>query len=287
MRVTIKSEELTITIDSIGAEIVSIQNTKGHEFLWQGSIWPKHSPILFPWAGRFRNEHYFYNKKEYSAPVHGFLQKIEHKIISRDSNSIVFAADCDEKDLYPFKFTFEQYFVVEGNKITHSVKVINTDSQTMFFGLGFHPAFNCPFSKDKKAEDYSIVFEEIESPEMLLMDEGLPNHKKERYFENKNNIILSDTLFMNDTLCFENLKSKKVTLQEKDSDSKITVTFEDIPYLLFWSPATPTLEFLCIEPWMTIPDYSDASLELTEKKQLLQLEKGKTFNSKYTMEIAI
>ncbi len=287
MRVTIKSEELTIAIDSMGAEIVSIQNTKGTEFIWQGSIWPKHSPILFPWAGRFKNSHYYYKQKKYTAPIHGFLQKIEHQIINKEINAITLVAKCKENDIYPFSFTFEQHFVVEGNTVSHSVKVINTDSQTMYFGLGFHPAFNCPFSKNKKAEDYSIVFEEIESPEILLMEEGLPNHKKELYFENKNSIVLSNTLFMNETLCFEKLKSKRVTLQEKDTNSKIVVTLENIPYLLFWSPATPTLEFICIEPWMTIPDYSDASLELTEKKQLLKLEKGKTFETSFSMEFLV
>ena len=54
MQTTISNEFLTVTIDTHGAEVVSVKNSKGEELIWQAdpAIWDRHSPVLFPWAGR-------------------------------------------------------------------------------------------------------------------------------------------------------------------------------------------------------------------------------------------
>ena len=53
MQTTISNEFLTVTIDTHGAEVVSVKNSKGEELIWQAdpAIWDRHSPVLFPWAG--------------------------------------------------------------------------------------------------------------------------------------------------------------------------------------------------------------------------------------------
>ena len=52
MQTTISNEFLTVTIDTHGAEVVSVKNSKGEELIWQAdpAIWDRHSPVLFPWA---------------------------------------------------------------------------------------------------------------------------------------------------------------------------------------------------------------------------------------------
>ena len=51
--VTLKNEELTVKISTLGAEIQSIEDKNGVERLWQGdpAIWKGRAPILFPVAG--------------------------------------------------------------------------------------------------------------------------------------------------------------------------------------------------------------------------------------------
>ena len=46
----LKNEKLTVEISSHGAELQSIRNAEGREYLWQGDekYWPRRSPLLFP-----------------------------------------------------------------------------------------------------------------------------------------------------------------------------------------------------------------------------------------------
>ena len=49
--VELKNEQLTIRVAEKGAELQSVKDSKGREYMWQaGPEWPRHSPILFPIA---------------------------------------------------------------------------------------------------------------------------------------------------------------------------------------------------------------------------------------------
>ena len=58
--VTLKNEELTVKISTLGAEIQSIEDKNRVERLWQGdpAIWKGRAPILFPVAGGFKDDGY-------------------------------------------------------------------------------------------------------------------------------------------------------------------------------------------------------------------------------------
>ena len=47
---TLQNEHLTIEVSSLGAELQSIRDAEGREYLWQADkqYWPRHSPIPFP-----------------------------------------------------------------------------------------------------------------------------------------------------------------------------------------------------------------------------------------------
>lgn len=88
MQTTISNEFLTVTIDTHGAEVVSVKNSKGEELIWQAdpTIWDRHSPVLFPWAGRLANGELIHNGKHYSGGQHGFIRDLEH--ILKQNNGI-------------------------------------------------------------------------------------------------------------------------------------------------------------------------------------------------------
>lgn len=52
--VELKNSSLTVRIAERGAEIVSVKNAAGYEYIWQADprFWAKHSPLLFPVCGR-------------------------------------------------------------------------------------------------------------------------------------------------------------------------------------------------------------------------------------------
>lgn len=111
MQTTISNEFLTVTIDTHGAEVVSVKNSKGEELIWQAdpAIWDRHSPVLFPWAGRLANGELVHNGKHYSGGQHGFIRDLEHILKQNNgiSAQLMFRADEETKTLrFPFDFEF-------------------------------------------------------------------------------------------------------------------------------------------------------------------------------------
>src|SRR5438309_7108830 len=50
---TLHGDGISAVITGQGAELVSLQDAHGFEFLWQaGPEWRRHSPVLFPIGGR-------------------------------------------------------------------------------------------------------------------------------------------------------------------------------------------------------------------------------------------
>ena len=54
MKYTVKNKTLSVTVDSYGAEMVSVEYN-GKERLWQNATgeWAGHAPLLFPVCGHF------------------------------------------------------------------------------------------------------------------------------------------------------------------------------------------------------------------------------------------
>ena len=61
MRYTIENEFIRLTVDSLGAEMVSVIDVStGREMLWcaDPAVWNRHAPILFPYAGKLTGGHF-------------------------------------------------------------------------------------------------------------------------------------------------------------------------------------------------------------------------------------
>ena len=68
MQFTIENDQLRVTVDSLGCEVVSVEGKKdGCEYLWTGDpqFWSGHAPTMFPICGRLNEGKYFYDGKEY------------------------------------------------------------------------------------------------------------------------------------------------------------------------------------------------------------------------------
>lgn len=75
--ITLQNERLRVCLAERGAEIVSVQNADGYEFIWQAdpAFWGKHCPLLFPVCGRLLHFTHVYEGKEYKMGNHGFAQR--------------------------------------------------------------------------------------------------------------------------------------------------------------------------------------------------------------------
>src|SRR5699024_11786260 len=65
-------------------------------------------------------------------------------------------------------------------------------------------------------------------------------------------LALTESLFENDSICFSNLQSEWIQLEETDTGRYLRVATKGYPYVLLWSlPEIPG--WVCIEPWTGYP----------------------------------
>ena len=288
---TLENNKLKIAVKKTGAELCQITSIKNKTaFMWHADpeIWGSYAPNLFPIIGALKNDTYTFENQQYSLPKHGFIRNNDAIVLhNKTTNSLTFKLISDDDLLkkYPFKFAFYITYKLTDNhiEVIHTVK--NTDTKTMYFSIGGHPAFKCPVYEGEHYNDYILEFEHPENSRthVINMENGLISNKTKPVFNNSNGIQLTHDLFNEDALIFKDLKSKKVTLKSKSHGSILTVSYQDFPYLGIW--AKPNGDYICIEPWLGIADNEDTNQDLKTKEGILTLSATKTFIASYSIEI--
>ena len=266
---------LEIQTKKSGAELTSIK-LNGKEKLHQGqSHWKRHAPILFPIVGQLKNGKTLINNNEYEMSQHGFARDMEFEEI--EANKFLLKSSEETLAKFPFKFELYVEYIINKNELTTTYKVINKDKQTMFFGLGGHPAFICEYSTG----DYQIQFNKIEdSIEFMQLENGLISNEKAPNILKDNSIDLLPDTFEKDAIIMKNLKSNKLTLFNKKENKKILeFDFTGFPYLAFWSKKGAP--FVCIEPWHNTTDKIDSNGKFEDKENILKLEPKQEFKCSY------
>ena len=145
---TLKNDILSIKVDRHGAELCSIRDHSGREFIWQAdpAFWKRHAPVLFPIVGSLWEKKYRIDGKEYTLGQHGFARDMDFHLISSDENTLWYELQSDAETLakYPYAFTLRIGYKLNGNKIQVMWEVCNDDDKTMYFQIGAHPAFYYP-----------------------------------------------------------------------------------------------------------------------------------------------
>jgi galactose mutarotase-like enzyme len=279
---TIKNSNLTAEINPFGAELISLKNNIGREYIWEGNpdYWGKHSPVLFPIVGTLKNNSFQHKGIEYQLSRHGFAREMLFNLIEKTENKATFSIKSNDDTLkkYPFNFEFQLIYSVEGSCLIIEYKVINTGKETMPFSVGAHPAFALP----QKFENYSMLFEQTEPLKYYLLENDLVSKQTKNIALNQKQIPLTYELFKNDALIFKALASNSLTILE-NSNPLLKVSFEDFPSLGIWTKMNAP--FLCIEPWFGYSDTDVSNGNLFEKEGIQLLEENKIFHSKFQIEI--
>ncbi len=287
--ITLKNENIEIKIKLKGAELASfIDLSSNREIIWNGDKkwWGRHAPVLFPFVGKFKNNQYTYEGNNYSLGQHGFARDKNFKVVSHTDTSCILSLKFNQATLadYPFKFEFRTKFDLNKNTLSTSYEVINLDTKDCLFSLGAHPAFNVPLDSNLDLEDYEIQFEKEESSDILLLSEnGFISKNREAFLTNEITVPLSDNLFNNDALIFDDLKSQHLLIQSEKSDLKIKVGWNNFPHLGIWKPIGAP--FLCIEPWQGMADDENHDGQLHNKTGLICLSPNKNFHASYSISV--
>ena len=150
MQATIHNEFLTLTVDTHGAEAVSLKNAADEEMLWQAdpAVWKRHAPILFPWTGKLPGGTFEVDGKTYKGGQHGFARDMEHTLLKAEGDTIQLELRSDDAikaERFPFDFVLTSTFRLDGKTVHHTLTVRNPGTEELRFGIGYHPAFNIPF----------------------------------------------------------------------------------------------------------------------------------------------
>ncbi len=290
MEYTLENEFLKLTVVSHGAEPVSvIAKTDGAECLWCGdpAVWGRHAPILFPYTGRLTGGKLIAKGKEYTGGQHGFARDMEHALVRQSENDLVLElrSNAETLEKFPFEFILRSEFTLEGKTVHHTLTVENPGNETLRFGIGYHPAFVCPFDEHHDTEDYEFRFDREESP--LVIDarpNGLISGQCYYLGQNLDRIQLTDHLFDNDSFCMVNLKSSTLGIYEKGSGRSVVCGIEGYPYTLIWSKNTEKVKFVCIEPWHSLPGVEGGSSRWEERAAAASLAPGESFTTTLSTE---
>ena len=288
----LKNDHLTVKIDSAGAELTSIQNANGTEYLWNAdpAYWKRHAPVLFPFVGSLKNKEYHYQGVSYPMGQHGFARDMEFTLLSTTPNEVWYflKADDSTRSRYPFDFELQIGYRLEENRLTVLWQVTNHGTDPMPFSIGAHPAFYCPITPGTKRNDYEFRFDNLAPLTYHAIAEGglADVHTELPLPETAEHILtISEHLFDGDALILEGNQAHRVDLARKGEPPYITVAF-DAPLFGLWAPPGAETPFVCIEPWYGRCDATDFNGSLEEREYGQTAAPGETVTFSYSMIFA-
>ena len=276
----INNGNIYISVESLGAELRSLCDVHGTEYLWQGDkdIWSGQSPTIFPMVGRQKDNIHIYEGKSYEMENHGFASICNFRVQEKLSDKLVLRLEDNSKTLkmYPFKFCFDVSFELSGNSMYVRFKVTNTGDKPMPYAVGGHPGFRVPIEDDEQFEDYYLKFDCVENCDAphLVRDAMAEAKDYIPVLNNTQYLSLNHDMFNKGVLILENLKSRGVELLSHNSGRGVRVDFEGFDNLALWQVKKGN--FLCIEPWTSPGTFTDESMSLEKRKGIILLNPGET-----------
>jgi galactose mutarotase-like enzyme len=292
MLITLHDSKAAAVIDSIGAQLISFKDSAGTEYIWQRDpqFWPRCSPLLFPIVGNCRNNQTILEDRIWNIHKHGFCREMEFSASNQTDTSVTFhIRDTEEtKNSYPYSFRLSLAYSLHDGILRMEYQVTNTDERTMYYCLGAHPGFNCPFESGAEFEDHDLVFEKEEQASSMVYDSRLLEFNPEKRVEQLNHsriLPLSRNLFKDDAVYFDSLKSKKVSLINRNTGRGVKISFPDFETVAFWTPYPEEAPFICIEPWNGSAVYTTEDELFIHKNHVQTLSPGGKKN--YGLSISI
>ena len=287
----IKNEHLPVEVSEMGAELQSIKDSEGREYLWQGGEkWPRRSPILFPIVCSVNDDTYTVDGREYHLPRHGFARDTKFKLIAQGEHKVTYALHETEETLkvYPYRFNLAVSYRLSGNKIHVVWHVENTDTRDIHFQIGGHPAFLAPGCKEDE-ELRGVIALSVNTPDSTLRTiksyiDG-SHEMTEIPLDAKDGLIaFNDAFFANDSVKIHDCQTRQAALLNPDGSPAVTVSYK-CPIIAFWSPYQKKAPFVCIEPWYGLGDPRGWKGEFKDKYYMNHLQPGSSFMSEYIITI--
>ncbi len=274
---TIKNDKIEVSVEDLGAQMRSIKDATGKEYLWQGDekYWNGSAPNLFPYIARLTEGKYILKGRTYEMPKHGFLRNSVLKLKEKTQTKMVFSLTDSEETykMYPYHFEIKVKYELFENELKVSYNVANKDKKVMYFGVGGHPGFQVPVEKELSFEDYFIEFAKGTDMKRVGMSEDCFVTGKDEAFplEENRRLYLHHNLFDDDAIILKDAPSKVVLASEKGS-ARIEMETSHLEYLGIWHKPASDAPYVCIEPWSSLPSKKDIIEDLEKQDNLVSLK---------------
>lgn len=289
--VELSNQYLTVNLHPKGAEIISIVGNQDHiNYMWKRDAcqWANSAPILFPIVGAIKNDTCRIDGKEYHMTQHGFARHNEFEIKNQSQTEVTFTLVSNDEIIkqYPFLFELNVTYKLVENTLTCLINVKNKDHQTIYFQVGGHPAFACPFMENESSNDYYVEFSEYETRNQKVIDvakRGM-SHVQLPFFDNEKRFFVRQQLFNNDAIVIKDFKSENISIKSLNHQKSIVFHMQGFDHVGLWT-AKHVGGLLAIEPWVGHADYVDFDGEFKEKESCVALDTDKEFNVQFAVEI--
>jgi galactose mutarotase-like enzyme len=291
MNLTLRNEALTVVISTLGAEVQSITTAAGTELMWQAdkAVWGRHAPLLFPIIGRLKDQCYTLNGERIPISQHGFARDTEFTVEHQTEHSVTLSMGENEetKKVYPFSFRLSVTYKLKGASLTKSHTVTNCSDGPMPYEIGGHDGFSTSWPGGGTMSDYAIAFPGQDALHPFGMDEHcFLTREKLDYPLTDGALPMPPRVHGLDTVVLEELPVKQVTLLSKMRPLRLTMDFSDFDYLAIWTkPVDFDTNYVCIEPWTTLPECTFVGSELTDKVGIRVLGSGESETLAYTISV--
>lgn len=289
MTVTLENQQLRVSIQALGAQLCSVCRPDGTQYIWQAdpAIWGRHAPLLFPVIGRLKDGRYTLGEKVWTIPTHGFARDMAFAVTQAEDGQASFTLTHSPETLavYPFPFSLTVTYRLEGNRLIKSHRVENLGEGELLYELGGHDGYRAPLAPGEAMGDYAVVIPGVDTLEPYGMDrDNLITPKGAAYPLEGGRIALTPAVYGGlDTLILDQLPQRRAMLVDRAGRARVTVDFQDFPYLGLWTAGKPfDTNYVCIEPWSTLPDAVFAGRGLADKPGIRRLGPGQTETLFYT-----
>lgn len=289
--ITLKNEYLEVTLANKGAEIHTIVGKQdGINYMWKRNPrqWANSAPILFPIVGNLQKNECRINGQTYMMTQHGFSRHNEYKDEQVSDQEVVFTLTTNEdiKKQYPFLFELKVTYTLDKNILSCKMDVKNIDEQEMYFQIGGHPAFACPFMDGESSNDYYLELEKNETLTQKVIDikRGGMSHNTKVFFDNEKRFFIRQELFNDNAIVLQDVKSEYIALKSLNHDKSLVFHMEGFNHLGIWA-ANHVGDLIAIEPWVGHADYVDFTGEFKEKEGVVTLQPQEEFTCTFKVEI--
>jgi aldose 1-epimerase len=104
--------------------------------------------VLAPWPNRLADGQYHYGGRDCQAPlnepsrhnaIHGLVRWLDWSLLAHDPNQVTLSCAVRPQPGYEWQLDLQITYTLDGNGLTVAFTAVNMDSDTVPFGVGFHP----------------------------------------------------------------------------------------------------------------------------------------------------